>query len=272
MTLADNKDIILTKDYPYAVIRIARVGSKFNNFIPDMMDQLDGVLREVEHDTKIRVLIVTGNDRVFSTGVDVNHKTVSEMDAMEARLFSKIGKEMFRRIEDLDIPTVAAVNGTALGGGMELALACDFRVASERAGFGLPETNLGILPGWGGTQRLLKHIGYTKALEMIMMGSLIKASDAYDMGLVQELIPKGEDVVEAAKKWSEKFTTRSRVSIATAKIALRMASELGLKYGSEFESELFAFAWASAHRKLGIEAFANREKPEFPLSFDKETD
>ncbi len=265
--LTELKDIRLEIDYPYAILRIDRKGSKFNNFIPDLIYEMDAVLSEVEHDKKIRVLILTGTKRVFSTGVDVLHKEIREMDPSQARYFSRTGKIMFNRLEALDIPTVAALNGTALGGGLELALACDFRVASERAGLGLPESNLGIIPGWGGTQRLIRHVGYARAMEMILAGELIKASEALELGLVQVVVPKGEDVIDAAKKFSEKFTTRSRVALAICKRAVRMAAELPLKLGEEYEADLFAFTWASRHRKLGIDAFAEREKPEFPLDF-----
>lgn len=229
---------------------------------------MDAALGRVEHDPNVRVLIVTGNDRVFSTGVDVSDESVSKMDPLEARFFSRLGKQMFGRLEALDIPTVAAVNGTALGGGLELALACDFRIAGERAAFGLPESNLGILPGWGGTQRLLRHLGYAKALEAILSGEIISAKDALALGLVQEVVPKGKDVVEAAKKWSERFRSRSRVALAVCKKAVRMAADLPLRYGEEFEAELFALAWASEHRRKGIEAFLKREKPEFPIGFE----
>lgn len=265
--LKETTNIYLELDYPYAIIRIDREDNNYNTLIPSMISEMDGILNKVERDDKIRVLILTGNDRVFSTGVDVSHPSIYEMDPMQARYFSKLGKIMFGRLEQLDIPTIAAVNGTALGGGLEICLTCDFRIASERAMFGLPESNLGIIPGWGGTQRLLKHIGYAKALEMILAGNIIKAREAYEAGLIQELVPKGEDVVEAAKKWSERFTTRSSVAIAMCKKAVRMAAELPLKYGEEFESELFGMAWASKHREIGIEAFRNREKPEFPADF-----
>ncbi|MFH1676814.1 MAG: enoyl-CoA hydratase/isomerase family protein [bacterium] len=260
-------DIRLELEYPYAIIRLDRKGHKLNTFVPQIIGDMEDVIYRVEHDSKIRVLIVTGNDRVFSTGVDVKSESVSKMDAMEARYFSRIGKFMFGRFENLDIPTIAAINGMALGGGLELALACDFRIATERAGFGLPESNLGIIPGWGGTQRLMRYIGYSRAMELIFSGDLINSSKALELGLIQDIAPKGEDVVEFSKKWSEKFTTRSRVALAMCKKAVRMAADLPLKYGEEIEAELFALAWASNHRKIGIDAFFNKEKPEFPQEF-----
>ena len=269
------EDMILTNpiyirldiELPYAVLHIDREGDKFNTLIPEMVSEMAAALDGVEHDRDIRVLIVTGNDRVFSTGVDVSYDAIKNMDALEARYFSRVGKILFGRLESLDIPTVAAVNGTALGGGLELALACDFRVASERAGFGLPESSLGIIPGWGGTQRLLRHIGYAKSLEMILTGEMIKASEALELGLIQAVVPKGEDVVEAAKKWSEKFIGRSKVALALCKKAVRMAADLPVLYGGEYEAELFALAWASEHRKAGINSFIERKKPEFPNDF-----
>ncbi len=266
--LTDTEEIRIELEYPYAVLRIDRKGDKYNTIIPGMVNEMASALSQVENDAEIRVLIVTGNDRVFSTGVDVSHPSVYEMDPMQARYFSRLGKFMFGRLESLDIPTVAAVNGTALGGGFELALACDFRIASERAGFGLPESNLGIIPGWGGTQRLLRHIGYAKALEMILAGEIISAKDALAAGLVQAIVPKGEDVVDAAKNWSERFTTRSRVALAMCKKAVRMAADLPLRYGEEYEADLFGLSWASGHRERGIDAFKNREKPQFPTEFE----
>ncbi len=233
-----------------------------------MLDAMDDAMKTVEHDPEVRVLIVTGNDRTFSTGVDVSHPSIRDMDAMQARYFSRVGKHMFGRLESLDIPTIAAVNGTALGGGFELALSCDFRIASERAVFALPESSLGIIPGWGGTQRLIRHVGYSRAMEMILTGEMIKAKDALELGLVQELVPKGEDVVEATKKWAEKLTKRSRVALAMCKKAVRMAYELPLHYGNEYEAELFGFAWASKHRQIGIDSFVDRKKPEFPTEFE----
>jgi len=265
--LKDSKFVQLDLEHPYAVLRLNREGNKFNTFVPDMVSDMAATMDTVEHDNDVRVLIVTGNDRVFSTGVDVSDDGVRNMDAFDARYFSRLGKLMFGRLESLDVPTVAAINGTALGGGLELALACDFRIASERAGFGLPESALGIIPGWGGTQRLLRHVGYSKSLDMILSGELIKASDALELGLIQEIVPKGEDVVAAAKKWSEKFTTRSRVALALCKKAVRMAADLPVAYGGEYEAELFALAWASKHRVAGIDAFTERKKPEFPNEF-----
>lgn len=267
LKLKEFTDIKLEIDYPFAIIRIDRQDNTYNTFIPSMVSEFDDVLDVIEQDHEIRFVIVTGNDRVFSTGVDVKDPSIYNMDPMQARYFSRIGKKMFGRLEDLDIPTAAAVNGTALGGGLELALTCDFRVASERAMFGLPESNLGIIPGWGGTQRLVRHVGYARALEMILSGEIIKAREAYEAGLVQELVPKGQDTVEATKKWAERFTSRSRVALAMCKKAVRMAADLPLKYGEEFETDLFGLAWASGHRGIGIESFQKKEKPEFPIDY-----
>jgi len=266
-TLTDTEDIRLEIEHPYAILQIDRRDDKYNMFIPTLVQGMDDALLTVEHDMDIRVLIVTGNKRVFSTGVDVSHESVANMDPFQARYFSRLGKYMFGRLEALDIPTVAAVNGTALGGGFELALSCDFRIASERAVFGLPESNLGIIPGWGGTQRLMRHVGYAKALEMILSGEMIPAREALERGLVQAIVPKGEDVIAAAKKFSSRFITRSRVALANCKKAVRIAADLPLAYGGEWEADLFALAWASSHRKHGIESFVKREKPEFSTDF-----
>ena len=114
----------------------------------------------------------------------------------------------------------------------------------------------------------MRHVGYTRALELILTGEMVSANDALQCGLVQLVVPKGEDVIEGAKKWSERFLSRSRVAVAVCKKAVRMAAELPLRYGEEYEAELFALAWASEHRKIGIDAFAKRKKPDFPTSFD----
>lgn len=266
--LKETKNISIEIIHPYAVLKLDRKDNRDNTIIPEMVGEMDEALSCVEHDPEVRVLIVTGNDRLFSLGVDVTHDSVLKMDPLQARFFSRLGKNMFGRIEALDIPAIAAINGMALGGGLELALACDFRIASERSGFGLPESKLGIIPGWGGTQRLLRHLGYARALELLLTGEILSAKEAYNYGLVQVLVPKGEDIIEAAKKWSEKFLSRSRVATAMCKKAARMAADLSLRYGEEYEAELFAIAWASGHRRIGIDAYSSKRKPDFPLSFD----
>ncbi len=265
--LEQSNPIKLELDSPYAVLKVDREGSKFNNFVPDMIKHMSEAIDQVEGNREISVLIITGNNRVFSTGVDVNDEEIRHMDALQARYFSRTGKQIFSKLEGLEIPVIAAINGTALGGGLELALACDFRIASERAGFGLPESNLGIIPGWGGTQRLIRHVGYARALEMILTGEMIKASEALELGLIQKIVPKSEDTVEATKEWSSKFLNRSRVAIAICKKAVRMAADLPLKYGESMETELFGLAWASKHREMGIDSFIERKRPEFPPDF-----
>lgn len=252
-------DIELIKDYPFAILKIDRDGDQLNTLDLSTCLEIDAALQEIWDDHETKVLILTGNKRVFSTGADVH--SIKDISANEARHFARSGKLAFGKLEELNIPTIAAINGLCLGGGLELALCCDFRIAAQKARFAQSEVNIGLIPGWGGCVRLPRTIGQSNAMRMILTGEMINAKDALDMGLISHVVPNSDDILEFCRKFAKPFVNRSRVALMYAKRAVKTGMEVPLKYANDLESELFGFAWASEDRKEGIDAFIKKEKP-----------
>ncbi|MCD6216641.1 enoyl-CoA hydratase/isomerase family protein [bacterium] len=252
-------DIELIKDYPFAILKIDRDGDQLNTLNLSTCLEIDSALQEIWDDHETKVLIITGNNRVFSTGADVH--SIKDITANEARHFARSGKLAFGKLEELNIPTIAAINGLCLGGGLELALCCDFRIAAQKARFAQSEVNIGLIPGWGGCVRLPRTIGQSNAMRMILTGEMINAKEALEMGLVSHIVPNSDDILEFSKTFAKPFVNRSRVALMYAKRAIKTGMEVPLKYANDLESELFGFAWASEDRKEGIDAFIKKEKP-----------
>ncbi len=226
-----------------------------------VLEEIAQVLRDVRHDAGVRVLIVTGaGDRAFVAGADI--AAMAAMSAVEGLEFSRLGHRVMQTFEDLPIPVIAAVNGFALGGGLELALACDLIVASEKARFGQPEINLGLIPGFGGTQRLPHRIGHVRAREMVMTGEMIDAKTALELRLVNAVVAPGE-LMPAARALAEKLASKSALALRQAKAALRAAATVGEDAGLRFEQEAFGIAFASADRAEGTKAFLEKRPPKW---------
>lgn len=218
-------------------------------------------LDAVEADEEIRVLILTGaGDKSFVAGADIGE--IAKCDALQGKMFAKRGQDILGRLNKLPIVVVAAVNGFALGGGCEMSLACDFVYASETAMFGLPEINLGIMPGFGGTQRLPRLIGMNMAKEMIFTGKMITAAEAREIGLVNRVCAPDalmDDVMKVAKSISFK----GRVSIRAAKQAVNTGMNVDLAAGCALEVDAFALCLASEDAREGTTAFLEKRKPSF---------
>jgi enoyl-CoA hydratase len=221
-----------------------------------VLEEITRVLRDVRHDASVRVLIVTGaGDRAFVAGADI--AAMADMATVEGLEFTRLGHRVMHTFEELPIPVIAAVNGFALGGGLELALACDLIIASEKARFGQPEINLGIIPGFGGTQRLP---GHARARELIMTGDQFDAKSGYEWGLVNKVVAPDELMTEA-RKLAEKIATKSGFALRQAKAALRAAATMEEDAGLRFEQNAFGVLFASADRSEGMKAFLEKHEP-----------
>jgi enoyl-CoA hydratase len=227
----------------------------------EVYTELDELFQEIEGDQDARVVILTGSgERAFVSGTDIAE--MQPQNAIEIRsLVDKIRKAS-DRIYTLSKPVIAAINGFALGGGCELAMCCDLRIASENAKFGQTEINLGIIPGGGGTQRLSRLIGMTKAKELIYIGDIIDANTALTLGLVNKVVPAGNLMAEA-KELAQKLLSKSSVILSLAKKAINGGADMGLSSGLDLGGECFASCFATEDQKEGMAAFLQKRKPEF---------
>lgn len=226
-----------------------------------MLDDLDGHLNSLESDPEIRALVLTGaGDRAFTAGADINH--MREATPLDARAYARRGHAVTNRLESFPKPVIAAVNGYALGGGCELALACDLRIAAANAIFGLPEPTLGIIPGAGGTQRLPRIVGLGRAKEMILTGARWDATRALEAGLVSRVVPLAE-LMPAARALADQVLALGPLAVKLAKAALNASSQMPLSAGLAFESTAQAITFESRDKMEGTTAFLEKRKPIF---------
>ncbi len=226
-----------------------------------MMEELSDALDVAEQDPGARVVIITGEgDRAFCAGADITGFT--KVTPVEAEKLSRMGQEVFTKIERMSKPVIAMINGYALGGGLELALACDFRIASEHAELGSPEVNLGIIPGWGGTQRLVRVVGLANAKKLVMLGERIPADEALKMGLVDKVVPF-EKLREEAETLAKKLADLPPIALSYAKKCINYGSQVPLEVGLRLEAGLMALLFSTKDVRRGIEAFMSRRKAEF---------
>lgn len=226
-----------------------------------LLDELSAALDDIAGDEDVRVLVLTGaGDKAFVAGADI--KELAALSALQAKRFAQKGQSIINKIAALPIPVIAAVNGYALGGGTEMALACDFIYASDNANMGLPETTLGLIPGFGGTQRLPRLIGPNQAKELIYTGKMIPAAEAKAMGLVNQVLP-AESLMEQVLKTAQAMAAKGRVSLRTAKEAVNSGLEADLATGLKIEQDGFAICMVSADAAEGTRAFIEKRKPVF---------
>ena len=222
-----------------------------------VVSDLEQAISEVEKDAELGALIITGEGRSFVAGADIGEQYV--MDVAAGRKWGQRGSALFRRIEKLEIPTIAAVNGFALGGGCELALCCDIILASEKAKFGQPEVGLGITPGFSGTQRLPRRVGIAKAKELIFSGKMIDAQQAKEIGLVNAVYAP-EELLNGAVAMAKSFTANAPIAVKYAKACIDRGMQMDIDDGIALENELFAMCFATADQKEGMSAFLEKRK------------
>lgn len=247
-------------DEHIAVITINR--PRFLNALnTEVLRELSEVIDLIDKDSSIRVVIVTGaGEKAFVAGADISE--MQTKDVIEAREFSSLGNMIFLKMENLRMPVIAAVNGFALGGGCELAMACDIRIAGNRAKFGQPEVGLGIMAGFGGSQRLARLVGKGMAKEILFTGEMIHAERAYEIGLVNRVVNSSE-VLEEAKKMAQTIAAKSPLGVSFSKKAVNEGLNLDLERALSLEVELFGSIFSTKDRIEGISAFLEKRQPFF---------
>jgi len=254
------KNILLEYADSNAYITINRP-KKLNALNKETIAELHDVFDEVEKDKNVRVIILTGSgEKAFVAGADISE--FADFDASQGSELARKGQEiLFSFIEDLNTPVIAAVNGFALGGGLELAMACHFRVASDNAKMGLPEVSLGVIPGYGGTQRLPQLVGKGKAMEMIMTAGMISAEEAKNYGLVNYVVSQ-EELIPLCEKLADKITKNSGTAISAAIKAINANFKDGIN-GFGVEIDQFGNCFGTKDFKEGTTAFLEKRKPNF---------
>ncbi len=255
------EDVVLfERNGPVATLTINRP-DKLNALNQHVLSVLSERLAEVANNTEIRAVVLTGAGRkAFVAGADIAE--LLPMDYHAAMAFSQAGNQTFTQIERLNVPVIAAVNGFALGGGCELALACDVILASNRAKFGFPEVTIGVIPGFGGTQRLARLIGRNAAKHWVMTGDLFPATEAERIGLVYKL-HEPEELFESAMAAARKMASRAPFAVAEAKRIVNRGIQLPLDYALESESRAFARCFQTEDQTEGMGAFIGKRKPQF---------
>lgn len=253
------KNLIINLEGEVAIISFNRPEA-LNALNKEVLEELEKVIDWLEGNSHIKVVILTGEGKAFVAGADIAQ--MKDMSPGEARQFAVLGQRVFRKIEKLEKPVIAAINGFALGGGCELAMGCDIRLASPKAKLGQPEVGLGITPGFAGTQRLSRLVGMSKAKELIFTGDPINAEEALRIGLVDRVTGE-ENLLEEAKNLANKIASKAFKAVKYSKAAINMGIQVDIDTGASIEADLFALCFATEDQKEGMNAFIEKRKPNF---------
>ena len=240
-----------------ALITISRPQA-LNALNSDFFAEMDEMLNQISADKEVRAIIITGEGKAFVAGADIAE--MSNMDSEQGKAFSKKGQDVFERFGNMDIPVIAAVNGFALGGGCELAMSCDIRIASTFAKFGQPEVNLGLIPGYAGTQRLSRLVGLSNALYLLMTADIINAEEAFRLGLVQKVV-EPDKLIEEAINVANKIGAKGKIAIKMVKEVAINGSMLNFNLACELESKEFGNLFGNGESSEGMNAFLEKRKP-----------
>ncbi len=254
------QNLIIEKENRMAILYINRPAA-LNALNKDTLLEIIQATNEIEEDKDVNVLIITGSgDKAFVAGADIAY--MKNLSAIEARKFGALGQKAFLGIENMSKPVIAAVNGFALGGGCELAMCCDFRIASTKAKFGQPEVGLGITPGFGGTQQLTRLIGPGMAKQLLYTTDIIDATEALRIGLVND-VTLPEDLIATAKNIAQRIIKNGQVAIRLCKSAANEGLQTDIDRGMAIEAHAFGLCFATADQKEGMTAFLEKRKAEF---------
>ena len=252
------KNVIYEKSEGIATITLNRPEA-LNAFSTELINEFLYCLEDAGKDETIRVVILTGaGEKAFSAGADI--KAMVGMNALKAREISNNGYRICKALERLEKPTIAAINGFALGGGCEVSMACDFRIASDKARLGQTEINIGLIPGWGGTQRLTRLVGKAKAKELVYTGKIIDAKTAEQIGLVNMVVP-AEQFMAAVRQFAQELASKAPVALKVAKTLIDNGSETDLETALALEREGFGTVGSTEDLQEGVKAFTEKRKP-----------
>ncbi|MDG2526727.1 enoyl-CoA hydratase-related protein [Stenotrophomonas sp. HITSZ_GD] len=255
-----SESVVVTRRGAILTVTVNRP-DKLNALDQDTLLALDAAFAEAAVADDVRVVVLTGaGPKAFVAGADIAQMT--GLPALAGRDFGLVGQRLMRRIERMPKPVIAMINGYALGGGLELAMACHLRIAADTAKVGQPEINLGLIPGFGGTQRLLRLTGRAAALELCLLGEPIDAARAHQLGLVNRVVPAAE-LETATAQWAERLAASAPLALRAILDAVIVGGECGLDEGLEFESAQFGLMFASEDMREGTSAFLERRKPAF---------
>lgn len=253
----DFKNIIVDKENGVGIVKMNRPKA-MNAFNTETLQELEKAFAHLGESGDVKVIIITGEGKAFVAGADIAE--MKDMSADDANGFSKFGQGVFDDIAKTEKPVIAAVNGFALGGGCELAMACDIRIASEKAKLGQPEVNLGIIPGFAGTQRLSRLVGAAKAKELIFTGDMVDAQTAHSVGLVNQVVP-AEELMDVCMEMAKKIASKGPTAVKLAKKVIDEGIQVSLNDGSTLERDRFGECFAGGEAKEGMSAFLEKRKP-----------
>jgi enoyl-CoA hydratase/carnithine racemase len=252
--------VIYEKNEGIATITLNRPEA-LNAFNKEVVEEILRALEDARADENVRVVVLTGaGEKAFSAGADI--KAMAGMTALKARELSSMGGKLCVTLENFEKPVIAAINGYALGGGMEISMACDLRIASENARMGQTEINIGLIPGWGGTQRLTRLVGMTKAKELVFTGRMIDARTAEQIGLLNMAVP-ADKFREVVHQFAVDLAMKAPVALKVAKALITKGADMSLDAALELEREGFGVIGSTDDLKEGTSAFAEKRKPEF---------
>ena len=254
------ENLLLEKEGALAILYVNRPKA-LNALNKDTLLEMKDAITNIKNDPEVDVLIVTGaGDKSFVAGADIAF--MQSLTAVEAREFGALGQEVFRMIESMEKPSIAAVNGFALGGGCELAMCCDFRIASSKAKFGQPEVGLGITPGFGGTQRLPRLVGSGMARQMLYTADVIDASEALRIGLVNNVVAP-EELMDVVKGIAGRIISKGKLAVRFSKVAANEGLQTDIDRAITIEADLFGLCFSTEDQKEGMGAFIEKRSPKF---------
>jgi len=259
LIVVEYKNIVLQKEEKVAILTISRPKA-LNALNSETLKELDLAIDEIANDDSIYAVVITGEGKAFVAGADISE--MKDLDVMGGRRFGNLGNKVFRKLETLEKPVIAAVNGFALGGGCELSMACDIRIASSKAKFGQPEVSLGITPGFGGTQRLSRLVGLGMAKELIYTAKIIKADEAFRIGLVNKVV-EPEELLTEAKALANLIAGQAPIAVSLCKAAINKGIQLDIDSAISYEAEIFGECFSTQDQTSGMTAFLEKTEKSF---------